>query len=171
MTCTCGQGPNHHLPTCPQFKGVRGIDSKRRLLAFFAQKEFHNLILRIVDVMELRGEQLVRVVGMVQQIEGGSFEAVSSTTLKQWFLRRFPDGFIALPIDKLLEPLTLRQVEDIQQVVAEYREVRLRKGWPARTDKHAKCGGAGCRDCDNTGVIITFLEMDPDEIERARRAP
>lgn len=161
--CTCGEELHH--PTCPLFRGVRGIDNKRRLLGFFAARGHRNLVLRMVDVLEMPIMSQIAVVGLAQQ-SLGVIEAVDA--IKSWVLRKFPSGYIVLPIDKLLEPMELREIEKIQQLISEYRDVRMGKGEPSRREMCPKCAGAGCANCDNTGSITIFLEMSAEEIDMSR---
>lgn len=173
-TCNCEQDP--HLPTCPLFKGIRGIDSKRRLLGFFGAKGHHNLVLRIVDVLEMRPGSQALIAGMVAINRGlTDTQPLAGSSLKGWLLHQFPDGHIVLPIDRLLEPLPLREVEKIQVLTAEYHNVRLGKGSPSKTEPCPECGGTGfgrgedgkCEHCDGSGRIVTFLEMSDEEIALA----
>lgn len=165
MACKCGKSP--HDPSCPEFVGVRGIDDKRRLLGFFAQKGHHNLVLRVVDVLELHPETQAKLIGMTAiNREGGLTGPIPGDDLKRWWLNQYPAGYIVIPIDKLLEPLPLAEVEVVQQVIAEYRNVRVGKGSPSRKEMCPKCAGNGCKDCDG-GSIYVFLEMSDEEIELA----
>lgn len=160
-TCNCGQDP--HLPTCPRVVGARGIDDKRRLLGFFAQKGHHNLVLRIVDVLEMRN--LARVAGMVAITR--EVAVCPADNVKGWLLEQFPDGYITIPIDRLLDPIALKDVAQIQEVVAEYRDIRMGKGEPSRKEMCPKCAGLGCDNC-HEGSIFIFLEMSDEEIALAR---
>jgi hypothetical protein len=164
------------MPTCPQFVGIRGMDSKRRLLGFFGAKNHKNLVLRVVDVLELRIESLFEVVKWVcVSREVAIFTDAGRGSMKTAFLRQYPNGFITLPIEPLIDPMTLKEVEVVQQVIAEYRNIRLGKGEPSRTDLCKECGGTGfglgpegkCENCDGTGKIVTFLEMSDEETKLA----
>lgn len=164
MKCQCGSGS--HAADCPEFAGLRGIDDKRRLLGFFGAKGQKNLVLRVVDIVEMSPAAQSSAMGMValcQQIP--TFPP--GNDWKRWWLSQFPSGYVVLPIEKLLDPLPLAEVAKIQQVVAEYRNVRQGKGSPCRKDPCDKCGGRGCDQCDD-GVVFTFLEMDEAEIALAR---
>jgi len=166
MACNCGKDP--HEPTCPEFSGVRGMDDKRRLLGFFAQKGHHNLVLRVVDVLDLADQTQANLIGMVAINRDGGLPEVPGGDLKGWWLQQYPGGYITIPINKLLEPLPLKEVAVVQQVVAEYRDVRMGKGSPSRKDLCVKCHGKGCSDC-HEGYVYTFLEMDEYEVELAKK--
>jgi hypothetical protein len=154
---------------------IRGLDDKRRLLRFFAAKNHRNLVLRVVDILEMRNDRQDYLIRAVERLHGPlpAPEPAGDGWRKKWLLRKAPTGWVLLDIDTLLEPLELAQVEELQQVLHEYRAVRLEKGEPNRVDDCEKCRGTGrvagniCKTCDGDGQIITFLEMSPEEIEMA----
>lgn len=150
---------------------IRGIDDKRRLLEFFGAKEHRNLVLRIVDVLELPNDQvdhLIHLVGKPAMLAG------QDGWRKRHLLNEFPAGWIVLPLDALLEPMELEDVQKLQSVVYQYADIRRQKGEPNRVEPCPRCRGQGrfagslCKDCQGDGKVITFVEMSEDEKELAR---
>ncbi len=76
---------------------------------------------------------------------------------------------MVLPIENLLAPMDLEQVQRFQQCMYEYQQVRQHKGEPNRVDKCGHCKGDGrigpdsCDHCGGEGISITFLEMSDEE--------
>lgn len=164
MSCTCGGAP--HKSSCPEFEGIRGIDNKRRLLGFFAASGHRNLVLRVIDILDLSFKSQNVILGMLalaHQIPPDP----PQEDWRRWWLLTFPTGYVVIPIVDLLGPIPLEEVATIQQVIAEYRNVRQGKGSPCRTDVCGACGGGGCDQCDG-GKVYVFLEMDATEQELAR---
>ena len=151
---------------------IRGLDSKDRLLRFFAAKKHNNIPLRVVDILEMRNEEqdyLARATFKALLPERLLDDARVNETRKQWWLRHFPTGWVVLPIDKTLEPMTMEQVQRFQQCMYEYKQVRQHKGEPNRIEDCGHCKGTGraggkeCDHCGGEGMSITFLEMSPEE--------
>ena len=166
---------------------VRGIDDKRRLLAFFGAKQHKNLVLRVVDVIELRNEyqdQLIDETAVRENQRSGRSALMTQMLIlkeknapgwrKNFIMQNWPGGWIVLPIDRLLEEKTMEQVEYLQEIVFAYADIRRQKGEPCRVDVCDKCRGSGtiqgrrCKDCDS-GQVITFIEMSPEEIAFAEQ--
>jgi len=146
---------------------IRGIDDKRRLLAFFGAKEHKNLVLRVVDVLELSNKEQDYLLGLFVP---DCFEAaVKDGWRKRVMLEKFPAGWIVLPIDATLEPMELADVAQLQAVVYHYADIRRQKGEPNRIEDCVKCRGKGrrvgglCKDCQGDGKVITFIEMSEEE--------
>jgi len=165
----------------------RGLDSKQRLLNFFSAKRHKNVVLRVVDLLDMRNEDLavlLRYIAavalfdpaktremVVQEVDRGL--AQENAWRKQWLTRNFPSGWVVLSIDALLEPLDLVGVERLQQALYEYRNVRYSKGEPNRIETCPACekgrtpNGRKCERCDGAGIEMTFLEMSSDEVRLA----
>ena len=144
---------------------IRGLDKKERLVAFFKAKGHVRLVLRIVDVLELRNvyqDYLIEKCGRVHELP-----ARRDMTRKAWLLKAFPNGWLTMPIDQLLEPMGLREVERLQSIIFAYADVRRQKGEPHRSEPCPDCGGSPrsglCKSCHGDGVVLTFIEMSDEE--------
>jgi hypothetical protein len=146
---------------------IPGLDSKERLLRFLAAKKHLNLVLRIVDLLELRHTSLDFLLEQVSRVSGPLPAERQGGWRKQWLLRQFPSGWVVVPIAATLESLDLGQVEKLQQVLYEYRSIRLEKGEPHTIRPCEKCGGKGCQWCGGEGHTITFEEMSEWETMQA----
>jgi hypothetical protein len=150
---------------------IGAIDDKRKLLGWLAATEHKNLVLRIVDVLELRNDHqdwliyhaaAIRMVTIAAGSEGSGWR-------KGWLLNQFPNGWIILPFDKLLTPLNMDGIKKLQEIIFAYRGIRLEKGEPNKIEPCEKCngtcavGGRPCKHCDGEGQIITFLETSDEE--------
>jgi hypothetical protein len=161
----------------PETYKTGAIGDKRKLLKFFAAKEHKNLVLRIADVLELRNDQQDWIIGLANLIRlpGLTFKSAmpeikeAQGMRKRWLLHQFPGGYIVLPFDELLGPMDMAQVKQLQEVCYAYHGVRMGKGEPSRVDKCDKCEGRGrvdgkkCKQCDGSGMTVTFLEMSDEE--------
>jgi hypothetical protein len=148
---------------------IGGLD-KRKLLGWLAATEHKNLVLRIVDVLELRNDHqdwLIDLAGHV--IARGGWVLTDDGWRKRWLLRHFPNGWIVLPFDKVLPPLDMDGIKKLQEIVFAYRGIRLEKGEPNKVEPCDKCGGTckvagrACRHCGGDGQIITFIETSDEE--------
>jgi len=153
------------------------IGDKRKLIKFFAAKEHQNLVLRIADVLDLRNDQQDWLIGLVEIVKSVPQPPVRKEATgwrKRWLLQTCPNGYIVLPFEDLLGPMDMKAVMRLQEVCYAYYNVRMGKGEPSRVDKCDKCGGskqvdgAKCKQCDGTGITITFLEMSDEERRLAR---
>lgn len=155
---------------------VRGLDDKRRLLRFFAAKNHRNLVLRVVDMLEMRTDELDHliktvVIGALGKPEWPNIMMPMSP--KQYLLKWFPGGWVVCPFEDLLNPLDLPAVERLQQSLSEYRAVRYEKGEPNKSEPCQTCQGSGrhagrtCKGCEGDGLVYTFLEMSEDEARLA----
>jgi hypothetical protein len=152
------------------------IGDKRKLLEFFAAKEHRNLVLRIVDVLELRNDHQDWLIRATAQIRKARMPVAKEGTgwRKSWLLRLFPGGHITLPFEELLGLLDMEAAKLLQEICYAYQGVRLSKGEPSRVESCDKCSGAGlvhgqkCKQCDGGGLTTTFLEMSDEERYLAR---
>lgn len=160
----------------------QAIDDKRYLLKFFAAKEHRNLVLRIVDVLELRNDYQDWLIdrcclGMPMPRDETRDAREASGWRKRILLQTFPGGNIVLPLEELLGPMEMTEVVMLQEICMAYHGIRQEKGEPSRVDPCGKCNGKGrnygqkCKDCDGGGKIITFLEMSDEERRLAMGAP
>lgn len=146
--------------------GVPGLDKKERLLAFFEARGHHNLVLLVVDMLDMRMDQLDYLIALfADRYEFAS--RVEPQTRKSWLQFHFPDGSIVCPIVRVLQPMDLHEVEKLQQALFEYRETRIHKGEPVRIDTCDKCQGRGCVACSGEGTTTTFVEMSEWETQAA----
>jgi hypothetical protein len=157
---------------------IRGIDDKRRLLAFFSAKEHKNLVLRVVDVLELRNDEqdyLIRLCG--HGMQSATDEVIDMRNKSGWrkkeLLLKYPNGWIVLPLDDLLDPMGMDEIAKLQAVIYHYADIRRQKGEPHRVEDCARCGGSGrlasreCKFCAGSGRVYTFIEMSDEEKELA----
>lgn len=168
-----------------------GINDPKKLWAFFAAKGHENLVLRIVDVLELRNDQQDLIIEHAALAIEGRDPALTSQAAaslsrsrpidpgdgwrKRWMLRAFPGGYVVIPFARF-EALTIEQLQQVQQVCFNYHGVRLAKGEPSRVDPCTKCegrkiiSGKPCDWCEGTGKSITFVEMSDEECAIAARS-
>ena len=153
------------MPMNPEPIKRPGMDSTERLMKFFRAKGQANVVMRCVDCHELtrnsREQLQVLLVMMGLAPSSGQAAANLINDPKGYLLRLFPNGWIILPMAKL-EKLGLADLEQLQVVVHDYKNIRLEKGEPHRVDTCEKCGGKGCKQCDE-GKVITFLEVSEEE--------
>lgn len=143
-----------------------GIDDKKKLLAFFGAKQHKNLVLRVVDVLDLGNEAQEFLKRLVFAFFGGvNWEG----SPKQVFLHYYTAGYMVLPFEAALLPLSLAEIQTLQGVVYGYRDIRRSKGYPMRVDKCACGGRKRCEKCCGVGEIVTFLEMSDEERSLAER--
>jgi hypothetical protein len=151
---------------------LRGIDSVEKLRAFFEAKGHRYLVLRIADVLELANRHQDTIIGIASGVRPGAVrrlvDVLSSHSpvgwRKDWLAREFSDGYIRLPIDHLLESLPdMQALVELQEALQSYMHVRREKGEPCRVETCPHCQGQGCRQCDGTGQIVTFVEMSDEE--------
>jgi len=142
---------------------IRGLDSPEKLREFFRAKGYRNLVLRAVDMLEMRVADLDYLLSVVFPSAGRT----PGETHKQFLLRLAnPDGYCIVPWDRLLARADLDFLERLQAALAEYRTVRYHKGEPMRSDPCRTCAGrqrVGCHECDGTGVTHTWLELSAEE--------
>jgi hypothetical protein len=152
---------------------IPGLDSKERLLKFFEAKGHLNLVLRVVDMLEMRTSSLDYLLGVLADRRKQRAPGEHPPGLrKQWLLHEFPDGWAVIPIKVVLEPMDLVECEKLQQALHEYRAVRMEKGEPHTIRPCEKClgrqSGRVCGYCGGEGQTITFEEMSEWETETAR---
>lgn len=143
---------------------LHGLDSKKRLLGFFAAKGHNNLVLRVVDVMGMPLENQRRLFAM---LTGATLAGQTQAELKSAMLTLTTEGFLVIPFAELLAPMELEHVEQLQVLLHQYKEVRQTKGWPVDKQMCPKCAGGGCDDCER-GSIYVYLEMSAGEKELAK---
>lgn len=152
---------------------IGAIDDKRDLLGWLAATEHNNLVMRVVDVLELRNEHQDWLLSYVMRVKGTPvpYQAIErglekqGKTRKQFLLHEFPTGWLVLPFDKLLETMDMGCVQKLQEIIFAYRGIRLEKGEPNKIEPCDKCAGKGCKHCGGEGQIITFLETSAEERE------
>jgi hypothetical protein len=150
----------------------RGLDSKEKLLAFFKAKGHRNLVLRNVDLHDLSKNGRVLLLKLVHQTLGFDVPAGAEDNLKSQLLEWFPLGYVIIPMEKL-DGLELADLEHVQVVTYEYKNIRLEKGVPHKVETCEACKGRGkigareCKECLGEGRIITFLEVSDEETELA----
>lgn len=157
---------------------VRGIDDKRRLLKFFAAKDHKNLVLRIADVLDMIQEDQNYVMNLVSLFKDMDPWYGDKNRRKAFFLKNYPDGYIRLPIDAILDPMELPDIEKLQAILYAYVEIRRGKGEPQEVEVCKECRGFGfvtegrkrtCKACMGEGKIIIFTEMSKREIKLAEQ--
>jgi hypothetical protein len=155
------------MAEAPKEEVARGIDDKRKLLGFFAAKGHRNLVLRVADLRDLPEPAQYTLITFLSKWGGLARPAIEK---QPWwfFLYHAFDGYVSVPFDKLLEA-PLERLEELQQAMMLYRDVRRGKGEPSRIEA-CKCKGFGrCKECDGTGRIVTFVEMSDEERALAER--
>lgn len=150
----------------------RGIDDPKRLVAFFDCKSHRNLVLRVVDVLELRNDLQDFLIGLVAEgdavVERLTAEQANGWR-KQWLTRQYPTGYVVMPIKGIIDRIGLEATKVLQELVYAYADIRRQKGEPCRVAKCSQCRGSGrfadrrCQQCDGEGQIITFIEMSDEE--------
>lgn len=145
---------------------IPGLDKKERLVAFFEARGQHNLVLRVVDMLDMRVTQLDYLIGLIADRTQVP-PILETQTRKVWLQFHYPDGYVILPIVRVLDPMDLHDVEKLQQALFEYRSARMHKGEPHRIDECDKCNGRGCTVCGGEGQTITFVEMSEWEMNAA----
>ncbi len=143
---------------------IRGIDDKRKLLGFFAAKHHHNLVLRVCDLIELPLPSQAELVTLLR-VYGGLDPYDAGREPRDFFLHHSMDGYLVVPFAKLLEA-DLPVLQEVQQILYEYRDVRQGKGEPSRMEI-CECEGhplfGRCTKCDGSGKVIVYVEMSDDE--------
>lgn len=157
---------------------ILGVDDKRRLLKFFEVKNHVNLVLRVVDVIELRNDQqntLIKLIARVLDVESPTSSSWASERYgwrKHWLLQQCPTGYIVLPLRDVLEPMSLEEIGSLQAIIYHYADIRRQKGEPHRVETCPHCASSAgkCEYCGDSGQVITFLEMSAEEIKLAEGA-
>jgi hypothetical protein len=150
------------------------IDSTKRLAAFFEAKGHRNLVLRVVDVLDLRFDHQDLIIGLAAESYAAS-PREEQQSRKQWMQRLAPDGYLVLPLAPLLRGIDMEIASRLQEAIYAYTQVRRYKGEPSRTDDCEPCKGTGrvsgakCGDCGGEGAVITFIEVSPEERVLAER--
>jgi hypothetical protein len=154
---------------------IPGLDSKERLLKFFEAKGHLNLVLRVVDMLDMRITSLDYLLHQVSRmVQANVADGMEQTDgwRKRWLLHQFPSGWVVIPIKAVLEPMDLAECEKLQQALHEYRAVRMEKGEPHTIRPCEKClgrqSGRVCGYCGGEGQTITFEEMSEWETTAAR---
>jgi len=153
---------------------IRGIDTPDHLMRFFEAKGHRNLVLRIVDVIELRNEHQQWLYYQVAAQRMLTIEGTPIEGFKSWFLRQFPQGYIVLPFKGWIPYLSMDQLKTLQDICMSYMGIRFEKGWPSVSDVCAACRGSGkqadgrkCETCMGLGKIYTYIEMSAEEVAMA----
>jgi hypothetical protein len=144
---------------------LRGIDDKRRLLGFFGTKGHHNLVLRVCDLIELPLPSQAELV-TVLRVYGGLAPFDNGREPRDFFMHHSFDGYVIVPFDQLLQA-DLPVLQEVQQILSEYHDIRHGKGEPSRVDVCEGCHGRGCKKCGGVGKITTYLEMSEAERQLA----
>lgn len=164
-------------------RAKRGIDSVARLRAFFQAKGHKNLVLRVVDILDMpqASQAALRIWLAAATVLTIDYSEQSLRQLKQWFVAIYPTGYIVVPWKAIGDDL--KELELLQQLLAEYRSVRLGKGEPSEKKPCPTCGGSGgkthvshgaggpmlhgnkgqCPDCEGLGWYRVFVEMSEEE--------
>lgn len=153
---------------------LRGLDSPAHLLAWMREAGRAYLVLRVADVLDMTEQDQRLWIQIVGAATGGGDPAVAKgaamtgAALRSAIQGMGTNGYIRLARADLCS-LSLDDLQVVQQFLTIYRDVRLGKGEPSRTDPCKDCGGTGrvgrseCRQCGGHGQIITFLEISEEE--------
>lgn len=152
--------------------GIGVMATRRGLLKFFGAKGHKNVVLRTVDVLELRNDLQDRViewsVNLVKHHRLSNFHG--DGWRKRWLVQHHPNGWIVIPIERLLNYYDeFADTKLIQEVVSAYTDIRRQKGEPSVVEACPKCNGLGtingvrCDECWGEGQIITVVEMSAEE--------
>jgi len=166
-------------------ESIRGLDSPQRLLAFFKAKGQTNLVLRVVDMLDMRNVDLQTLITEVVIRGAGTPPPAKIFSYKGYLTFHFPLGYVVAPMAALLEDRTLVELEFLQAALAEYKSVRYHKGEPTLRGECLEClglppgqpmpgsitaltpNGVQCRDCNGARETITWLELDATEMALA----
>ena len=150
---------------------VLGIGNRERLIKFFQARGQRNLVLRIVDVLEQRNDYqdfLIRTIENLELIQAGK-TGVSPTvqkglqSRKDFFLGKWPAGWIVLPLVDYLQSMSFDDVVKLQELIYNYQNIRCEKGEPCVVEQCRSCGGQGCDGCCGMGKTTTLVEMSEEE--------
>ncbi len=150
---------------------LRGLDSPEHLKAWMeaAGREF--LILRVADILDMTADsQRLGLEWIALACGGEAATGLEGTELRSHIQGAGINGYIRVPRDGICA-LSMDDLHVIQGWLSAYREVRLGKGEPSRTDQCGLCKGRGevagarCLDCGGEGATTTFLEISDEEAE------
>lgn len=148
---------------------LRGLDSPEHLRAWMeaAGREF--VVLRVADILDMmEDDQRLGLEWIALACGGEAIQGLEGTVLRSHIQGAGINGYIRIPREGICS-LSLDDLQVIQQWLSVYRDVRLGKGEPSRTDPCEHCRGRGqidgldCRECGGEGEIITFLELSDEE--------
>lgn len=149
---------------------LRGLDSPEHLRAWMTAAGREFLVLRVADILDMGIEDQRLGLSIIAMACGGDgVWGLSSQEIRGCIQGAGINGYILVPRDGLCN-LSLDDLNVIQQWIYVYREIRLGKGEPSRTDPCEACDGRGslagkdCEECDGDGRITTFLEISEEEI-------
>jgi hypothetical protein len=142
-----------------------------------AGREF--VVLRVADILDMREEdQRLGVEILVTAANLGVHPAdppamtakpYDCQQLRSFIQRAGVNGYIRVSRDQI-SSLSMDDLAIVQQWLSVYRDVRLGKGEPSRTDPCEHCGGRGkiaggldCINCGGEGKVTTFLEISDEE--------
>ncbi|MBT8430103.1 MAG: hypothetical protein KJN79_09355 [Gammaproteobacteria bacterium] len=151
-----------------------GLDSPEHLRAWMEAAGRRYMVLRVADILDMcEVDQQLFLQWMTLASGGVSGPELGGAPLRAAIQGAGVNGYIRIPRDAICS-LSLADLLLVQHWTSVYRDVRLGKGEPSRTDPCAYCQGTGrvnarrCRDCGGDGAIVTFLEVSDEEIALCR---
>jgi hypothetical protein len=149
---------------------IRGLDSPEHLKAWMEAAGREWVVLRVADILDMSpDDQRLAIQILIEAEVAPSTYLDAGPNWRPAIQRLGVNGYIKIHRDKICA-LAMDDLQVVQQWISVYRDVRLGKGEPSRTDPCEKCGGRGqlhgqkCEDCDGGGEIITFLEISDEEL-------
>ena len=155
---------------------LRGLDSPEHLRAWMeaAGREF--VVVRVADILDMTEDDQRLWLQIFNAAKIGKIATnkidemacdilmvpLDGQTLRRMVQAQGVNGYIKVARDEICS-LSLDDLQVVQQWLSIYREVRLGKGEPSRTDPCDWCKGKGCTECGGEGETITFLEISDEE--------
>jgi hypothetical protein len=151
---------------------LRGIDSPEKLQRWFAHYGHKWLVLRVADILGMAETYQIRLAQILK--ECGAIEVeIPMENMRPFWQNLGLGGYVRAHMEKITS-LGLVTLEDLQEVLSFYCEVRRAKGEPSKTEicECVKDGKAkhACKSCDGEGKIHILLDIS-DEEEALAKSP